>query len=499
MLATDRMALPLAVIFFLIVAVVGLPLIGGHLPSLSDDGVFVAQDTDLNIVDGTYVGASVTFDGSIISITPDLLFQGGNPVDGECLAWESTGSKLDFITCAGGGGGAGIAMQEDGVSLTGTTTIDFEQGILAIDVGSSVVRVRLELTSGTLTDDTVIVGSATNIATEKTLPDCPTNALGYDTNTSDFTCNVLPINATSATDLFLAVRNTSGSSMDHGDLVYITGFHTGSGKPTVSLADANGSGTFPVIGFIFELAIANNANGDVIVQGRIDSDIAALDTSACSADDEVYLSNTPGVFTCTRPTSTASVIDELGIVLRAHATLGEIEIIGSGHANDLPNLESGSFWRGNGSNSPTVTALSTLGGRSLIASSTTIDAEVELYARNCAITYGSLASDTADAGLNPNGNCAGQNALAITTTDLSCITSTGTASVTFDERTRAGINSAGTLLEPTVNCTTTLKTWPAISAIDNPGIAAGSSIEVIPGTVSADMVLHIWIGVTLDD
>lgn len=564
MLATDRAHFPIMLILALVLIVIG---VGGGFATgvlnVSIGGTFLAQDTDLNFTDGTFVGASGTFDGNIISITTDLLTLGGAPADGECLAWEATGSRLDFIACAsgGGGGGSGVSMENGGVSLTGTTTIDFDQGILAIDVGGSVVRVRLQFVGATLTTDRILVGSssvaaevalsAVNVGTATALAanggNCsPGNApLGVDASGAVEGCFAVT-NPTSTTDIFLSVRNTSGSTMDHGDLVYITGFHTGSGNPTISLADANGAGTFPVIGFVFELTINNNANGDVIVQGRIDSDIAALNTSACSADDEVYLSTTPGVFTCTRPTGANDVIDELGIVLRSHATLGEIEIIGSGHAVDLPNLASGSLWWGNLTNMPIASAASDVvgslnaltatnlasnptdcgantfavsivasgnltctsvdisddtnlaAGRSVTLTGDSIAADVELYARNCSITY-SLASDTLDAGLNANANCAPQDALPMTITDIECITSTGSASVTFDERTRAGINSAGTLIEPIVNCTTTLKSWPSISAIDNAGIAAAASIEIIPGTVTADMVLHIWIGVTIDD
>ena len=180
--------------------------------------------------------------------------------------------------------------------------------------------------SGTWTD------TSTNTGTNKTL--------------NDFT------NVISANEVHVQVRNTSGVTMNKGELVYVTGFNTGSGLATVSLADADGAGTMSAIGMVEDATIANNANGGVIISGRI----SGIDTSAFTANDQVYVSTTPGAISA-RPTGATTKVQSIGEVLRSHATLGEIELIGAGRANELPNLTDAHMWVGNATNAPIDVAI----------------------------------------------------------------------------------------------------------------------------------------------
>jgi len=141
-------------------------------------------------------------------------------------------------------------------------------------------------------------------------------------------------------------RNSTGSTISKGKLVYISGYDVGSGYPEISLADNTSSSTMSALGVVRE-DILNNATGFVIVNGRISN----VDTSAFSVNAVVYV-GTSGDFTTTKPTGTG-LIQNVGKVLRSHASNGQIEIISIGRTNDVPNIPNGTIWVGNASAVPT--------------------------------------------------------------------------------------------------------------------------------------------------
>jgi len=141
-------------------------------------------------------------------------------------------------------------------------------------------------------------------------------------------------------------RNSTGSTISKGKLVYISGYDVGSGYPEISLADNTSSSTMSALGVVRE-DILNNATGFVIVNGRISN----VDTSAFSVNAVVYV-GTSGNFTTTKPTGTG-LIQNVGKVLRSHASNGQIEIISIGRTNDVPNIPNGTIWVGNASAVPT--------------------------------------------------------------------------------------------------------------------------------------------------
>jgi hypothetical protein len=149
----------------------------------------------------------------------------------------------------------------------------------------------------------------------------------------------------------IAVRNDSGVTLTKGTPVYINGYHVGSENPTVDKADADGVGTYPAIGLV-AADISNNANGTVVGLGKLDN----VDTSSFSVGDNLFVSDTAGVLTATRPTG-ATQIQRVGEVLRSHATMGVIQV---GHANieRLPNIASANFWLGDGTGVPVAVTMS---------------------------------------------------------------------------------------------------------------------------------------------
>jgi hypothetical protein len=117
----------------------------------------------------------------------------------------------------------------------------------------------------------------------------------------------------------LTVINKSGSAISADKLVAVVGFDTTTEKPKVVLADANDRSHRSV--YVALDAIANNTVGHVWKGGP---SAANLNTnSASAAGDPVYLSETAGAFTVTKP-STASIFP-VGWVVTKSATVGEID------------------------------------------------------------------------------------------------------------------------------------------------------------------------------
>lgn len=119
---------------------------------------------------------------------------------------------------------------------------------------------------------------------------------------------------------YIVARNNTGSTIAAGKVVYLSGA-TGN-KPTVALALASGEATSDrTIGLTVE-AIANNADGKVIISGAAEN----IDTSAFNAGDVVYLSaSVAGGMTTTLPTQPYHGV-VIGVVTRANPTVGSVEV-----------------------------------------------------------------------------------------------------------------------------------------------------------------------------
>lgn len=139
-------------------------------------------------------------------------------------------------------------------------------------------------------------------------------------------------NEVAAQSIHTAVRNESGAPLLVGDVVYISGYSIGLDLDKVSLADASSAATMPAY-CIIEDIIANNGTGPCIKGG----DVTGVDTLGMTVGNGIWVSETAGEFTETKPTGTGVEVQKIGSVLRVHASLGVIDIVGAGRANDIPN------------------------------------------------------------------------------------------------------------------------------------------------------------------
>ena len=111
--------------------------------------------------------------------------------------------------------------------------------------------------------------------------------------------------------------NASGSTLTAGQVVAVNGAQ--GQRPSVILADASTEAlSAPTLGIVAE-NIASGAEGFICTFGLV----RGIDTSAFTAGNPVYLSETAGAFTATRPPAPAHTVF-LGWVLKVNASSGEL-------------------------------------------------------------------------------------------------------------------------------------------------------------------------------
>ena len=118
----------------------------------------------------------------------------------------------------------------------------------------------------------------------------------------------------------IIVRNSTGSTLTKGQVVYLSGA-TGN-RPNAVLAQADSEATSSKTIGIVVADIANNSDGNIAVNGTLHN----LNTNSFADGDAVWLSaTTAGAFTVTPPSEPNHTVF-IGYIARAHPTQGRIVI-----------------------------------------------------------------------------------------------------------------------------------------------------------------------------
>jgi hypothetical protein len=174
--------------------------------------------------------------------------------------------------------------------------------------------------------------------------------------TYSMTIGSLPIIVGEAGKLVVNARSSAGT-IDPGEVVYITGWATGSGVVEVDLARSDSAATMPSYG-IAQDTITGSVTGHVVVSGEILSQVTTgtPESETWSEGDPLYVSTTVlGALTNVKPTG-VNLIQKVGIVNRVHSSSGIIQIVGAGRTNDLPNIPEDYLWLGDSDGVPAETA-----------------------------------------------------------------------------------------------------------------------------------------------
>jgi hypothetical protein len=241
-------------------------------------------------------------------------------VEGTGISIVDNGDGSVTISNTGGGGG-GASWG----SITGTlsTQTDLQNALNAKADTSSLADVA---TSGDYNDLTNLptipaaqvnsdwnaVSGVAQILNKPTLPATVGDMLKsvYDTD-DDGTVDA-------AERIEIIVRNSTGVTLTKGQIVYLSGA-TGN-RPNAVLADATDEITSSKTIGMVTANISNNTDGYVAVNGTLHD----LDTSAFTAGDTLWLSETAGAMQANTPPAEPAHAVFIGYVARAHPTLGRV-------------------------------------------------------------------------------------------------------------------------------------------------------------------------------
>ena len=132
---------------------------------------------------------------------------------------------------------------------------------------------------------------------------------------------------------YIRVKNVEGAPISAGQVVYVSGA-TGNEIMNVGLADASDPAKMPAIGIALE-NLATSAEGLAVSYGLVNSVAGAFNEG-----DTLYVSNTtPGEISNVQPHGLTDLIQNLGILMKSHASQGVMQVTGVGRANDIPNAD----------------------------------------------------------------------------------------------------------------------------------------------------------------
>jgi hypothetical protein len=201
--------------------------------------------------------------------------------------------------------------------------------------------------------------------------------------------------ASPASTLLAAVRNTTGATLTKGTAVYISGA-TGQ-KSIVAKALATGDATSAQTLGLITTDLANNSNGYVTVIGLITN----INTAAYTDGAQLYLSpTTAGTLTATKPYAPQHLV-YVAIVEYAHATQGKLLVkVQNGYELDeLHNVSAQSPTNGqtlvyNSSNSLWEAATIVTGGGPITQNATTITSNQTIASGSNGLSVGPMTVNT---------------------------------------------------------------------------------------------------------
>ncbi len=159
--------------------------------------------------------------------------------------------------------------------------------------------------------------------------------------------------------IHIQVRNDEGSTIPAGAPLYSKGEIGVSNRIYVGVCDANDSAKMPCIGIAHsEMNTTDTKDNFAVVSGVYNTNISGF--TSLAVGDNLYTQDN-GSLSQTKPTGEASLIQNVAIVLRTNGSICQGMLVSAiGRTNDVPNLNSGYIFYGNGSNQAVSTQLSTL-------------------------------------------------------------------------------------------------------------------------------------------
>jgi hypothetical protein len=219
----------------------------------------------------------------------------------------------------------------------------------------TVIKLRRDTAANWVSTNPVLAAGEAGLETDSTL-------LKFGNGTSAW--DALEYASSSSTRT--KVLNQTGSQINKGSVVYITGAN--GDNPTIALADADAEETSSKTIGLVDANIGNGAIGYVVESGLV----TGLNTQAATAGQSVWLSSTAGGFVYGNPPAKPANSVYLGVVIRANQNNGAILVkVQNGYElNELHDVNAGSpttgqvlQWNGTAWVNATVDALPSQSGQ----------------------------------------------------------------------------------------------------------------------------------------
>ena len=315
-------------------------LISGNYTGITGVGTLTAGTWNATTIGVPYGGTGATTLTGYVKGNGTAAFSASTTVPTTDLSGQITNAQLQNSTISGVSLGSNLFSLTIGTGLSGTSY----NGSSAVTIANTAPMVYpgagipnstgtawgtsysttgsgtvvALATAATLNNPTIsnyqayTASSAPSYAAGLVWYDSATASLAYYNNTTN---NVVHIGQ----EIQQQVRNSTGSTITKGQIVYISGATGQIGN--ITLARANTYAASQVIG-VANQDIPNNTNGWIVTQGTITN----FDTSALTEGAPVYLSaSTAGAFTSTEPT-TPNYAVHMGVCLYSNANNGKIYI-----------------------------------------------------------------------------------------------------------------------------------------------------------------------------
>ena len=322
--------------------------------SISGQAVTLGQvdiSDDTNLVGGT----GITLTGDTLSTTDSEIVH--DDLSGFVSNEHIDHSSVSITAGTGLSGGGDITSTRTLTTDDSAIVHDDLSGFVAnehIDHSGVSITAGAGLTGGgdiTATRD-IAVGAGTGVTVN-----ADDIAIGQDVGTNaDVTFNsVIADNFIGSLDGAVKFEAKATVALNKGDAVYVVG--VSGNTPTIALADANDATKMPSFGLV-----GSSASIDDVVEVVTFGTLKNINTSSFSEGDILFITSngTAGnTLTATKEGGESVLCQNIGKVIRSHATVGSIKVGGAGRANATPNLNDGNIFIGNGSNQAVSASLNT--------------------------------------------------------------------------------------------------------------------------------------------
>src|SRR5210317_1981128 len=282
-----------------VIAQNNITLTSGELTAITLNGNVIGNNVDV-----------ITLNGNVVGNNVDVITLYGNVIADNVYATNNIETTSGFFKGDGGILSNVTLQQVTDAGNTTSNTVQFTNAHTAFTTDlTSNVGVKLnQLANVTLETDITL-------ANEQILVYDGSNWTNQNLNHT-----------------FLRVK--AEEAIQKGNVVYVTS-STGNNTFNVRKANATDSLTMPAIGVAYE-NLAVNGEGLIVSFGRADGML--LDGFV--EGETVYVSNVgDGLVSNVKPLASTDLIQNVGIVIKPHASSGIISVTGVGRSNDIPNAE----------------------------------------------------------------------------------------------------------------------------------------------------------------